>query len=237
MIALHGDCLDLMQDIADESIDMILCDLPYGVTARNAWDTQIPLEPLWDAYKRIIKPNGAIVLTAIQPFSSQLVMSNPKWFKYEWVWVKTQKTNFLNAKKQPLRQHEQVLVFYKEQPTYNPQGVVPFNGMVRQGKKNTDCYNNLDREDGIYYKENCNYPVDVLHFKSAVAIKNIIPTQKPVDLFAYLIKTYTNEGDTVLDNCAGSFTTGVACKQTKRNYYLMEKNQENFEKGMARLNG
>lgn len=214
---LHGDCLELMKDIPDSSIDMILCDLPYGTTACK-WDTVIPFDPLWAQYKRIVKPNAAIVLTASQPFTSQLVMSNPEWFRYEWIWVKSKITGVLNAKKMPVRKHEQILVFAEKMPNYNPQGLTRKPAITRQG----GCSNNYGKRSTVaYLQEFTGYPSDVVHFSSPGNTTH--PTQKPVALFEYLIKTYTNEGDVVLDNCAGSGTTAVAAINTNRNYILMEK--------------
>lgn len=218
---IHGDCLDVMKQIPDKSIDMILCDLPYGTTACK-WDTIIPFEPLWEQYKRIIKDNGAIVLTASQPFTSALVMSNVKMFKYEWVWVKSKITGVLNAKRMPVRKHEHILVFSTNGlPNYFPQGMKEVNEIIKQGG-NSDNYGQRNKKE--YVKQFSGCPRDVLEIPSEG--KTIHPTQKPVALFEYLIKTYTNEGDLVLDNCAGSGTTGVACKNTGRNYILIEKEQE-----------
>ena len=229
---LLGDCLERMKEIPDKSIDMILCDLPYGTTACK-WDTIIPFEPLWEQYKRIIKPNGAIVLTASQPFTSALVMSNPKMFRYSWVWVKSRPTGHLNAKKQPMRKVEDVCVFYRKQCTYNPQGLKEgtFNN-TRPGKQNKI------RGKGVHGSERSdfglssftNYPTNVLQYNNEHNVGvGIHPTQKPVALFEYLIKTYTNEGDLVLDNVAGSGTTGVAAMNTNRNFILMEQEPEYVE--------
>ena len=216
----QGDCLEVMRLIPDKSIDMILCDLPYGVTARNKWDEVIPFEPLWEQYERIIKDNGAIVLTATQPFASKLVMSNIKLFRYEWIWQKSYITGVLNAKKQPVRNHEQILVFYKKQPTYNPQGIVKVNKMTRQGTSSLNY--GLRDSDNEYYQENGNYPRSVQFISSKGDGKKLHPTQKPVALFEYLIKTYTNEGEIVLDNCIGSGTTAVAALKTNRKFIGFE---------------
>lgn len=220
---IQGDCLEVMQDIDDKSIDMVLCDLPYGTTACK-WDTIIPFEPLWEQYKRVIKDRGAIVLTASQPFTSMLVMSNPKMFKYEWVWIKSKITGVLNAKKMPVKKHEHVLVFCMSGlPKYIPQGIVPYGKIVRQGG-NSDNYGERNRPE--YVKQFSGCPRDVIEIASAG--NTLHPTQKPVPLFEYLIKTYTNEGDIVLDNCAGSGTTGVACINTNRKYILIEKEEKYF---------
>ena len=225
-----GDCLEVMKDIPDKSIDMILCDLPYGTTACK-WDTIIPFEPLWEQYKRIIKDNGAIVLTASQPFTSALVMSNPDMFKYEWIWFKNVPTGMAQSRYSPMKYHESILVFSK-----NP--IKIFNKIMedRVGK-GKDCYkyehycgeNNHVKMNKVkkFYDVKLVNPSSVLLFNVAPNRKGKLhPTQKPVALFEYLIKTYTNEGDLVLDNCAGSGTTGVACKNLNRNYILIEKEQE-----------
>lgn len=230
---IEGDCLEIMKDIPNQSVDMILCDLPYGTTACK-WDTIIPFQPLWEQYKRVIKDNGAIVLMASQPFTSMLVMSNIKMFKYCWLWCKNKKTGFLNAKHQPLRQTEDIVVFYSKQVKYNPQktqGHKPVNAFT----KNTSDGETLGKTKiGIMGGgQTDRYPANILCF-SVINNDNsnkdkFHPTQKPVALFEYLIKTYTNEGDLVLDNCAGSGTTGVACKNLKRNFILIEKEPNYIE--------
>jgi len=220
-----GDCLELMKDIEDNSIDMILCDLPYGTTACK-WDTIIDFKLLWKQYERIIKDNGAIVLTASQPFTSALVMSNLKIFKYSWVWNKVLHSNPLIAKKQPLNAHEDIIVFYKKQCIYNPQmteGKIIKRGKFNTGKSQSKGLANLHRGEDSSKKR---YPVRIITFSNADKTNISHPTQKPVALFEYLIKTYTNENDLVLDNCAGSGTTGVACQNLNRNCILMEKDQE-----------
>jgi len=232
---LHGNCLELMKDIADKSIDMILCDLPYGTTACK-WDVIIPFDKLWEQYHRIIKDNGAIVLTASQPFTSALVMSNVKNFKYEWIWNKSRPTGHLEAKNKPMKKHENILVFSKgasangckNRIIYNPIGLIK---VERYNKNSTDTDNYGSRKSrpvGVVIKqEYTNYPQTILQFASES--KTIHPTQKPVALFEYLIKTYTNEGDIVLDNCAGSGTTAIAAINTNRNYILMEQEQKYFD--------
>lgn len=225
-ILYRGDCLEIMKTIPDKSIDMILCDLPYWTTACK-WDTIIPFEPLWEQYKRIIKDNGAIVLTASQPFTSALVMSNPSMFRYSLVWDKVATASGVLAKKQPLKSHEDVNVFYKKQPKYNPQ-MVEGKQWARGGKvRSTPKIYGEKKEIGLPTsdKTNMKYPKSVLTISNANRLGRIHPTQKPVALFEYLIKTYTNEGDTVLDNCAGSWTTWVACQNTNRNYILIEKDE------------
>jgi site-specific DNA-methyltransferase (adenine-specific) len=233
----QGDCLIEMKKIPDKSIDMILCDLPYGTTTCK-WDTIIPFEPLWEQYKRIIKDNGAIVLTASQPFTSALVMSNVEMFKYQWIFEKTRKTGFPNANRQPLRNYEDVLVFYKNQCLYIPQGLLKKETpkTVTRKKPKNDTVNAGENDGSLcntYVQEYENYPSQIIRFASKG--KTIHPTQKPVALFEYLIKTYTNEGDLVLDNCAGSGTTGVACKNLNRNYILIEKEEEYIKIINARL--
>ena len=230
---LHGDCLELMKDIPDKSIDMILCDLPYGTTACK-WDTIIPFEPLWACYKRIIKDNGAIVLTASQPFTSALVMSNIKMFKYEWIWEKHQGTNPMSAKISPLKSHENILVFGIGKLKYNPQMEKgnPYSGFNSQTFQ-SEVYGggkSIHREN----KEGDRYPKTILRFTKDKG-KRFHPTQKPVALFEYLVKTYTNEGDTVLDNCLGSGTTAIACINTKRNYICMEKDKTYFDLSTDRV--
>ena len=221
---LQGDCLELMKEIPDGSVDMILADLPYGTTACK-WDTIIPFEPLWEQYERIIKKNGAIVLTASQPFTSALVMSNPKMFRYSWVWQKTRFSNQMLAKYQPLKIHEDVLVFSIKTHQYIPQGLLRVDKITRQGKKVTDNVGGGERPTQ-YRQEFTNYPKTIQLFKNETGYH---PTQKPVALFEYLIKTYTNEGELVLDNVAGSGTTGVACQNLNRNFILMEQEPEYVE--------
>lgn len=224
---LHGDCLELMKDIPDGSIDMILCDLPYGTT-QNKWDSVLPLDLLWQQYERIIADNGCIVLTADGIFTGALIMSNPKWFKYKLIWDKKSTSGFLNAKKMPLRRHEDILIFAKGKTTYNP--IMEERGNPRKkggyvgGNKGT--YGSY-KEDVKFNNEY--YPTSIIEISNANQKAKQHPTEKPVALFEYLIKTYTNEGDTVLDNCAGSGTTGVACLNTNRKYILIEKEEKYFE--------
>lgn len=216
----QGDCLELMKDIPDKSVDMILCDLPFGVTARNKWDVIVPFDKLWQHYERIIKDSGGILLFATEPFGAKLICSNLKYFKYEWVWEKTKPVGFLNAKKQPLRKHEKVLVFYKNQPNYKPQDLIYSPKMNKRGGVSTNY-----REAGLSnYSEYTNYPTSMLKFPHDN--KTIHPTQKPVALCEYLIKTYTNEGDLVLDNCSGSGTTGLACENLRRKWICIEKEEK-----------
>ena len=220
----QGDCLELMKDIPDKSIDMILCDLPYGTTACK-WDTIIPFEPLWAQYKRIIRENGAIVLTASQPFTSALVMSNVKMFKYEWIWNKVHAVGFQVAKYRPMQQHENIIVFCKSTPKYNPQMVERPRIRTSKVVKNSKV-SPLASLDGKERRYTHWHPKSIITESGADHSNILHPTQKPVALFEYLIKTYTNEGDLVLDNCAGSGTTGVACQNLKRNFILIEKEPE-----------
>ena len=221
----NEDCLEGMKRIDDKSIDMILCDLPYGTT-QNKWDSVIPLDELWKEYKRIIKDNGVIVLTSQGIFTAKLMLSNEKWFKYKLVWVKSKATNFLNAKKQPLRKHEDICVFYNKQPQYNPQMTEgePYDKGVRKNQL-TGSYGDFNP---VHVKsEGMRYPTDVVYFKTAESEGKVYhPTQKPAALFEYLIKTYTKEGETVLDNCIGSGTTAVACLNTNRNFIGFEKEEK-----------
>ena len=242
-----GDCLELMKGLPDKSIDAIICDLPYGTTACK-WDTIIPFDPLWEQYKRIIKDNGAIVLFGSEPFSSALRMSNINDYKYDWKYRKQQGTGFLNAKKQPLRDSEDICVFYKKQPTYNPQmrhtGITR-NGIVKAREKNLDDY--VYRKGIIgktEYRDNgYKYPLTTLENlydksrfdSSKEKRKDRHPTQKPVALLEYLIKTYTNEGEVVLDNTMGSGTTGVACVNTNRGFIGMELDDKYFEIAERRI--
>ena len=225
----QGDCLELMKDIPDASVDMILCDLPYGTTS-NKWDSIIPLDLLWEQYERVIKDNGSIVLTASQPFTTVLASSNLKNFRYEWIWNKQNSTGFQLANKRPLKKHENILVFYKKQPTYNPQGLKKYNKTNRRGRvgENWD-----EMENNVYIQKWTNYPTQSLHFKHDKEKKH--PTQKPVALFEYLIKTYTNEGELVLDNCMGSGTTGVACKNLKRKFIGIELDETYFNLAKERI--
>ena len=238
---MQGDCLELMKGVPDKSVDMILCDLPYGTTACK-WDTIIPFEPLWEQYKRIIKDNGAIVLTASQPFTSALVMSNARGFKHSWVWHKKNAGNMLVAKYQPLKTTEDILVFSKNGERVNYYPILSYGHKDRSkdkmGKQKSDLYGKIK---GGEFKHGNNKPADARYPKHIIEISNatrkgkIHPTQKPVELFEYLIKTYTNEGETVLDNCMGSGTTGVACKNLNRNFIGMELDEEYFNIAKKRI--
>jgi len=239
MNLMLGDCLERMKEIPDGSVDMILTDPPYGTTACK-WDSVIPFEPMWEQLKRIIKPNGAIVLTASQPFTSALVMSNPKMFKYEWIWEKERPTNIFFMKKQVGKVHENILVFYKKQPVYNPQMVARVSN--NESKRDLSVLNNNGSKThkNQTYRYSSSYN-DKLHYPRSVQrvnrdrTKNAHPTQKPVSLMEYLIKTYTNEGETVLDFTMGSGTTGIACKNTGRKFIGIEKDAGYFEIAKQRL--
>ena len=247
----QGDCLVEMDKIADKSVDMILCDLPYGTTACK-WDSIIPFEPLWKHYERVIKDNGAIVLTASQPFTSVLINSKIALFKYEWIWNKRRAANFMSAKFQPMKFHENICVFSKGGANNGSKIPMKYNPQMREfseaskerykyGFKNGVISDNfigrisksfLEEKEWVNKQEG-NYPISLLEYK--LPDKKIHSTQKPVELMEYLIKTYTNEGDTVLDNCMGSGSTGVACKKTGRNFIGIEKDEKYFEIAVSRV--
>jgi site-specific DNA-methyltransferase (adenine-specific) len=243
-----GDCLEVMKDIHGKSIDMVLCDLPYGTTACK-WDVIIPFEPLWEQYKRIIKDNGAIVLTASQPFTSSLVMSNIKMFKYEWIWEKTMPNNFCQASYQVMKYHENILVFGKGKTIFNPimedrsksgKDRLKKSGKVLEGSNSISEFMSFKKDKGIYreYDKEKVYPKSVQKIGSVPNCNGIKlhPTQKPVQLFEYLIKTYTNENELVLDNCSGSGTTAIACLNTNRKYICIEKDENYFNISQERIN-
>ena len=229
---IHGDCLEVMKPIPDGSVDMILCDLPYGAT-RNKWDSVIPFDKLWAEYKRVC--SGAVVLTDAQPFTSALIMSNLSWFKQSLVWKKNIASNFLNANRQHLSRHEDVIVFAKNQPVFNKQ-MLNGSPYVQKRKGKDDSGDNYGRVNKRIDTINAGVrnPISVLEFDREVGLH---PTQKPVALMEYLIKTYTNEGDTVMDNCMGSGTTGVACLNTGRRFIGIEKDDKYFEIAKKRILG
>mgnify|MGYP001267086622 CR=1 FL=1 len=266
MVELYcGDCLIEMNNIENQSVDLILCDLPYGTTDRKGieskgdnrvlgWDTVIPLDKLWTQYKRVLKPNGAVVLTADQPFTSQLVISNIEWFKYEWIWKKKKTTGFLHANARPMKQTEDILVFSplgasggsvkaNKNMKYNPQGLIEKkvkkkNNAKRLGKflhqpEHMGAGNKLLHETE-YEQKYTNYPSELIEF--GLDKDSVHPTQKPVALMEYLIRTYTNEDDIVLDNCMGSGTTGVACVNTNRQFIGIEMNDNYFKIAEERIN-
>lgn len=221
-----GNCLNMMQFISDASVDLVLCDLPYGTT-RNKWDSVLPLEQLWLHYKRICK--GAIVLTAQTPFDKVLGVSNLDMLRYEWIWEKTNATGHLNANKAPLKAHENVLVFYDSLPTYNPIKTTGHPRKTATKRKDITSNYGLQSFDEVVYDSTERYPRSVLVFPSDKQKEKLHPTQKPVALMEYFIRTYTNEGDTVLDNCMGSGTTGVACVNTNRNFIGIELSDHYFK--------
>jgi len=236
-VLLHGDCLELMKDIPDSNIDMICCDMPYGAT-KNKWDSVIDLKALWAQYKIIIKDNGAIVLTAQDKFSAKLMLSNEKLHRYNLIWNKQLVSGFLNANRMPLRVHEDILIFYKKLPTYNPQKNKG-NLNHSKGDMKTDINNNYGKYGKIDNKTlgKMKFPKSIISFQKPHPSKCLHPTQKPVALIEYLIKTYTNEGDTVLDNCMGSGTTGVACKNLNRNFIGIELDNKYFKIACKRIQG
>ena len=238
MRLIHGDCLKEMKNIPNKSINMIICDLPYGTTACK-WDIIIPFDKLWEQYNRIIKDNGAIVLFGQEPFSSYLRISNIKSYKYDWIWVKERLTNISQVKKRAGKTVETISIFYKQQPIYNPQMTIytgtPRTNKVKNGKmgKLTDSQ---EKKVFEYEDTGLRYPTQILNFQRDCLKSNIHPTQKPVALMEYLIKTYTNEGDLVLDNCMGSGTTGVACKNLNRDFIGIELDEKYFEIAEQRIN-
>ena len=262
---INGDCLVEMRSIEEHSIDLILCDLPYGTTDRKGseskknagsrllkWDTVIPLDELWLEYKRVLKPRGAVVLTADQPFTSKLILSNVEWFKYEWIWKKKKTTGFLLANYRPMKQTEDVVVFSPagaaaasrngRNMTYNPQGLIEKKVKKKNNPKRLGKFlhnpefmgkNNKLLHETEYEQKYTNYPSEIIEFGLD---KNVIhPTQKPVDLMEYLIKTYSNENETVLDNCMGSGTTGVACVNTNRNFIGIERDEKYYDTAKSRI--
>lgn len=241
-----GDCLKLMPKyVDDKSIDMIFCDLPYGTT-NCSWDSIIDLPKLWNEYERVIKDNGAILLFAQTPFDKVLGASNLKLLKYEWIWEKTQATGHLNAKKMPMKAHENLLVFYKKLPTYNPQKTTRHERKVSKGYQRDICIKRRDEKWGnnyLYGKETTapdydsteRYPRSVLTFASDKQKSKLHPTQKPLALIEYMIRTYTNEGDLILDNTCGSGTTGLGAKNLNRNFIMMEQDPEHYETACKRV--
>lgn len=233
-VMLRGDCLDIMPTITEKSVDLILSDLPYQQTACY-WDSIIDFEVLWKNYKRILKPNGVIALNAAQPFTTATINSNPDWFKYCWYWQKNQGTNFFHAKRMPIRKIEEVLIFYNGKARYNPQitdGHIPTNSA--KGCSNGVVYHGNNKRN---YKggKTTRYPINLLDFKCVNNYERVHPNQKPVELMEYLIATYTDEGDTVLDNAMGSGSTGVACKNLNRRFIGIEKDYTYFEIAKERV--
>ncbi len=228
-----NDCFNIFPQIESGSVDMILCDLPYGTT-QCKWDSILPLDKLWKEYNRIIKKNGAIVLFSSQPFTSILINSNIKNFKYTWVWEKSKATNYLNAKKQPLRASEDICVFYQKQPTYNPQMTEgkPYNKGT--ALRETEVYGS---QVAVEVKsDGARYPRNVIYFKTAESEGKVVhPTQKPLALLEYLIQTYSNEGEIILDNTAGSFSTAIAATKLNRNWIGIEQEEKYCKIGLERL--
>jgi DNA modification methylase len=236
-MCFKGDCLEVMKNIPDKSVDMILCDLPYGTTACK-WDTIIPLEPLWEQYKRIIKDNGAIVLFGSEPFSTELRYSNLKMFKYDWIWDKVKPSGHLNAKIMPLKKHEIISVFSKGKCVYYPQGLEKMYKIQKKSNSDTTLgngYSTFGKNNKTTIQTVGNYPRSIVTFNKPS--KTLHPTQKPVDLLEYMIKTYTNEGEIILDNCMGSGSTCVACKNTNRKYIGIELDENYFKVACNRLRG
>ncbi len=229
-----GNCLEKMKYISDKSIDLILCDLPYGTT-QNEWDSVIPIVKLWKQYERIIKDKGVIVLTSQGLFTTKLILSNEKLFKYKMVWIKSKATNFLNAKKQPLRRHEDIVVFYKKQPIYNPQKTdgKPYNKGLRKNQQ-TGSYGLFNQS--VVKSSGKRYPTDVIYFKTAESEGKVYhSTQKPLRLFEYLIKTYSDKGNLILDSCMGSGTTAVAALNLNRDFIGIEIDKKYFEIAERRI--
>jgi site-specific DNA-methyltransferase (adenine-specific) len=230
-----GECIEEMGKLEKESIDLILCDLPYGTT-QCSWDSIIPFKNLWEQYERIIKPNGAIVLTASQPFTSNLVMSNIKLFRYSLVWEKSKSTGYLNSKKMPMRAHEDILVFYKKLPSYNPQMVQGTPYDKGTANRPTEVYREQKGEIHVKNENGLRYPRSVQYFKTAESEGKVHhPTQKPIALFEWIIKTYSNENDIVLDNCLGSGTTAIAAIRTNRRYIGIEINEKYYDISLERI--
>ena len=235
---INGDCLEKMADIPDGSVDMVLCDLPYGTTACK-WDTVIPFAPLWAAYRRVCKPNAAIVLTASQPFTSALVMSNPKLFRHEWQWIKNRGSNFANTVREPMKEHETVLVFSEGKWTYNKQMQERTGGgadRVKYGvafRSQSDNYREFEGRDHQQLPE-MRVPSSWQKFNCEVGLH---PTQKPLELMRYMVRTYTNPGDVVLDTCMGSGTTCLAAKLEGRGYIGIEREPKYFETAKTRIEG
>lgn len=233
MKLIQGDCLEKIKDIPSESIDLILCDPPFGVT-RAKWDIPLDFDLMWQEYERVIKNNGAICIFAVEPFASRLRLSNPKMYKYDWIWDKIKSTGFFNAKKQPLRCHEAICVFYKKQCKYNPQKTTDHPKKSSKRKTaGTELYNPGNKE--TIYESTERYPRSIQIFSSDVQKSALHPTQKPVALLEYLIRTYTDEGDIVLDNCMGSGSTGIACLRSGRNFIGIELDEDYFRIAKERI--
>lgn len=235
---LHGDCLELMKDIPDKSVDMILADLPYGTT-RNKWDSVIDLEKLWEQYNRITKPKGAIVLFGQGTFTAKVILSNEKMHRYNLIWDKVLTSGFLNANRMPMRSHEDIMIFYKKLPTYNPQKVLgkKNHSMGKPKERQNNNYGEFGFVDSSEELGDLKHPKSILTFEKPHSSVCKHPTEKSVELIEWLIKTYTNEGETVLDNTMGSGTTGVACKNLNRNFIGIELDEKYFEIAKERIGG
>ena len=234
MQLLQGDCLELMKDIPAGSVDLILCDPPYGTTDCS-WDSVLPFDQLWEQYDRILKPDGVVVLFSAQPFTTKLIHSNSKNFRYCWYWLKNQPTGFTYARYQPMRKVEDICVFYRKHGTYNPQGIQKILNAKPKRKREPkgDHIYHMDTLSKEYTPRFTNWPKNVLQFNTE---RGYHPTQKPVPLLEYLVKTYTNEGDTVLDNCMGSGSTGVAVKRVGGRHFIgIEQNKDYFDIARERI--
>ena len=239
----QGDCLEVMKNIEDKSIDCIICDLPYGVTSKNKWDTIIPYEPLWKEYKRIIKDNGPIILFGQDKFTAKTMLSNEKMHRYNLIWNKVLTSGFLNAGRMPLREHEDIMIFYKKIPTYNPQFTEgkPLHGMgekfkkVKNNNNNYNDFNSCNNPSANREGDTKKYPKSILTFPRPASSKMLHPTEKPVELLEYLIKTYSNENDVILDNCMGSGSTGVAALNTNRKFIGIELDKKYFNIAKQRI--
>lgn len=241
----NEECLEGMKRIEDKSVDMILCDLPYGMTECK-WDTIIPLDKLWEQYERVIKDNGAIVLTAAQPFTTYLINSNIKLFKYTWYWIKNRPSGWQHAKNKPMTKVEEVCVFSKapighfsllgkKRMEYYPQGIKPSGKKTISATKRGNIMGKRPNQTGKKYESFTGFPHNILEIQNVVGKQAVHPTQKPVELFEYLIKTYTNEGETVLDNCMGSGTTAISCVNTNRNYIGFELDEDYYNASLDRI--
>lgn len=233
MIELYqGDCLEEMGKVADHSVDMIFTDLPYGTT-NNVWDICVPFEELWKHYKRVLRSGGVVLLFAQMPFGADLINSNRKWFRYEWIWHKSMAVGFLNANRMPLRSHENILVFYEKLPKYHPQKALgkPYTQKPKRGTTNYRPF----RPIPTICRDGMRFPIDVISFSNGNNANKIHPTEKPVDLLEYMIRTYTDEGETVLDSCMGSGSCGVACQHLGRNFIGIEKDTGYFEAAKKRI--